>query len=229
MKRIFNKFKRIKEERIYGKMYARYGEYTRIPFKIFMQNLDLMLKFSNEGGVVVECGVWRGGMMAALGELKPDLIYYLFDSFEGLPEARQIDGIKAIDWMQGNDIKCCSTEEKYAFRVMKMAKVKKFQIEKGWFNKTLPNYNFHSAISVLRLDADWYSSTAECLNYLYEEVKVGGIVIFDDYFAWDGCAKAVHDFLSLNQLADRLHTIDTSIAYIVKSENVVIKKLNPEP
>lgn len=44
----------------------------------------------------MECGVWRGGMIASISEiLGNNREYYLFDSFEGLPQAKEIDGIAA--------------------------------------------------------------------------------------------------------------------------------------
>ena len=33
---------------------------------------------------------------------------------------------------------------------------------------------------------------------------MGGLIILDDFHIWDGCARALHDFLSRNQLADRI-------------------------
>jgi hypothetical protein len=41
-----------------------------------------------------------------------------------------------------------------------------------------------------------YDSTMICLKYLYPLVAERGIIIIDDYHAWDGCAHAVHEFLA---------------------------------
>ena len=49
---------------------------------------------------------------------------------------------------------------------------------------------------MLRLDGDWYESTRVCLENLYPHVAPGGIVIVDDYYNWDGCARAVNEFVS---------------------------------
>ena len=67
---------------------------------------------------------------------------------------------------------------------------------KGLFKDTLPKfYQKYSgstmAISVLRIDANWYDAHQDALYYMYEFVPVGGYVIFDDvlllpkaYRAW---------------------------------------------
>jgi O-methyltransferase len=69
----------------------------------------------------------------------------------------------------------------------------------------------------LRLDADWYKSTIECLNALYDSISSGGIIIIDDYYTWDGCTKAIHDFLSTRQLNLKIRqTRFGGVAFIVK-------------
>ena len=49
-------------------------------------------------------------------------------------------------------------------------------------------------IALLRMDADWYDSTKCILDNLGDRVVPGGIVIVDDYYAWEGCAVAVNEF-----------------------------------
>lgn len=60
-------------------------------------------------GVIVECGVWKGGAsLAALlaqrhafGRVERSV--YLLDSFEGLPPVKEKDGPLAADWQRGED------------------------------------------------------------------------------------------------------------------------------
>lgn len=46
----------------------------------------------------------------------------------------------------------------------------------------------------------------QILNNLFFKVNPGGLLIIDDYFAWDGCSRAVHDFLSQNKCTERIET-----------------------
>jgi O-methyltransferase len=47
-------------------------------------------------------------------------------------------------------------------------------------------------------------------------------VIIDDYFDWDGCSRAVHDYLSNQGSAERLRTSRANeFAYIVKGAGPV--------
>jgi O-methyltransferase len=66
----------------------------------------------------------------------------------------------------------------------------------------------------LRLDGDWYDSTLVVLESLFKHLAPDGIVIVDDYYAWDGCSRAVHDFLSRNSLTARI-TQEHGICVIV--------------
>lgn len=204
------------------RLYRKYKAFTMIPRQTFMDNLYLCLTYKKFSGVVVECGVWRGGMSAAIAELLgQDKKYYLFDSFEGLPQAQQIDGPIAKTWQDNtNDSKYfnnCKAEISFAQNAMKLSGVDNYRIVKGWFKDTLPKFDINEKISILRIDGDWYESTRDCLNYLYDRIESGGLLIIDDYYAWDGCALAVHDFLSSRRISDRIQKTTYGTAYIVKS------------
>ena len=203
------------------KIYKKYSEYTMIPYDIFSDNILLCIEHKKVKGSVVECGVWKGGMIAAIAEtLNDDREYYLFDSFEGLPKAEQIDGENALNWQKKADSKWyfdnCKTEEGFAIKAMEIANTTNYKIIKGWFNHTIPSYNFEEQIAILRLDGDWYDSTLICLENLFPKVAQGGIIIIDDYYVWDGCSKAVHDYLSKNQLAFRIKSTKNNVCYILK-------------
>ena len=56
--------------------------------------------------------------------------------------------------------------------------------------------NIPEKIAILRLDTDWYESTKFELEQMYDNVVTGGVIIFDDYYHWDGQRRAVDDFFS---------------------------------
>jgi O-methyltransferase len=206
----------------FSRIYEKYGDYTMIPKTTFIKNLKLCNDFRAIKGNVVECGVWRGGMIAAIAELLGnDRTYYLLDSFEGLPEAQKNDGEAAKQWQEDKEglmyFDNCKAEVCYAEEAMKLADIKNYQTIKGWFSETLPKFNVNQEISILRLDGDWYDSILKCLNYLYPSVVKGGLIILDDYYVWDGCSRAVHDYLSSNNIPDRICQLDHNNCYIVKS------------
>ena len=85
----------------------------------------------------------------------------------------------------------------------------------GWFRDKLPHFAC-GPITVLRIDGDWYNTTMDCLTSLYPQVVQDGLILLDDYYYWEGCTHAVHDFLSKSSLPDHLRQFDDN-AYVVKS------------
>jgi hypothetical protein len=163
-------------------------------------------------GSLVECGVWKGGCVGfmALAHLhshkKPFREIHLFDSFQGLPQPdRNVDGCDATQLAKGTadgecvPIDCCvaSLEENRRFLADKIgypSELTKFNI--GWFQDTLPKVSASMGpIALLRLDGDWYDSTKLCLNHLYGKVSPHGIVVTDDYGHFEGCRKAIDEFI----------------------------------
>jgi O-methyltransferase len=183
-------------------------------------------------GVYVECGVWRGGCSLAMllaqryqwGRVERPV--YMLDSFEGLPPVTPRDGPLAVRWQNGADPanysdNCKASLEDLKANVAAMGfGPEDCTIVPGWFNDTVPlvaETLKSRKIALLRLDGDWYDSTLVCLERLMPVVSEGGVVIIDDYYAWDGCARAVHDYLSHHDLPYRIRSLFNCYAvYFVK-------------
>ncbi len=171
----------------------------------------------------MECGVWRGGTSATMAEvLGPERQYFLFDSFEGLPPANiEKDGAAAVAYQADKDSPLyhdnCSAEIGFAERAMALSGSRDVKMIKGWFNETLPSFKPSQPIAVLWLDGDWYDSIMDCLQNLYRHVAPSGLIIFDDYYPWDGCCRALHDFLSRHQLTERIQQTPKGVAYLIKN------------
>lgn len=176
----------------------------------------------NLKGPLIECGTWMGGASFAMllaqryhfGKIvKP---VWMFDSFMGLPPAEPRDGPTASAWQR--DV---TSEFYFDNCTAPLEKVKAASahfgfsdgeavIVPGWFDATLPVARAQLAadgVALLRVDCDWYAPVLCVLNELAPLVAEEGKIILDDYFAWDGCARAVHDYLSRNDLPWRLRAI----------------------
>lgn len=166
-------------------------------------------------GDFVECGVWRGGasfLMAGLLERERSLDrrVWLFDSFEGLPPPDEIDGPGAAAWAE--DIanpwyhdNCRASLEEVRAAAVRLGLDRRCCFVPGFFQDTLERHRDSiGPISLLRIDADWYASVRCCLRQLYDQISEGGFIVIDDYYIWDGCAIAVHEFLADRRLAHRI-------------------------
>ena len=215
-RRSINQFDRVR----YWFVFNKFRHFTMIPSYTYISNLELCRNFSLAGGAVVECGTWKGGMIAGIAQiLGKSRNYFLFDSFEGLPDAKEVDGSAAREWQADKTsplyFNNCTASFDDANAAMNLAGIKKPSIVKGWFNETLPKSKIEEGIAILRMDGDWYESTMDILNNLFYQVNKGGVIIIDDYYMWDGCSKAVHDFLSANKCTERISS-HNGVCYIVK-------------
>ena len=168
-------------------------------YEYLFDNIDFIAtQINNIDGDIVECGVWKGGMVAYMAEVFPSRIVWACDSFQGCPST--IDQIKYTDTWENQNTKdnmglwaadishLRSTLSKY------LILEEQVKILKGWFKDTLvPVVCPIQQISLLRIDGDLYSSTYEVLEYLYPKVVKGGFVIFDDYSIPDS-RQAVYDY-----------------------------------
>jgi O-methyltransferase len=185
----------------YRTLFAKYREFTMVSPGAFAANCAVAAGQVSVEGCVIECGVWRGGMSAALAEIMgPERPYYLLDSFEGLPPATAKDGAAAVEWQRSKASPWyhdnCRAEQSYARRAMALSPARRVEYVQGWFEETLPSFKPTAPIALLRLDADWYDSTKVCLRHLMPSMAPNGVVLVDDYYSWEGCARAIHEFLA---------------------------------
>jgi len=210
----YNKPRQTPDEKVRAFMIEEILPYTMVGRKGLVISFDLVVVIEQQGlrGCLVECGVARGGCSALMIRLsniyrqttKARRNAWLFDSFEGLPEPTEADGI--LRKPQGEDKSswdlakgyCLGTQEeveKLLFNEFGFSR-DKVHLVKGWFQDTLPRYREKVGdIAVLRIDGDWYESTKCVLENLYDNVVDGGYVILDDY-ALVGCRKAVDEFFA---------------------------------
>lgn len=198
----------------------KYRGYTMLPSAVYVDTLMLVADHQTPGSVV-ECGVWRGGMIAGIAEvLGPQRAYYLLDSFEGLPPAQVEDGPAASEY-QANPADPayhdnCAAEQRWAEQAMARSGATQVTLLKGWFEQTVPTLQPRDPIAVLRVDGDWYHSTKICLDCLYPLVVPGGLILLDDYYTWDGCTRAVHEYLAAHAPTDRIRQTPAGAAYLLK-------------
>ncbi|MEH2377969.1 MAG: TylF/MycF/NovP-related O-methyltransferase [Nostoc sp.] len=178
-------------------------------------------------GNFVECGSYKGGAAALLAfvikrySLRPRLLYAC-DTFEGMPEPTGVDiynGIPAnLTGFGVGALKAPITENIES--VCQLLKVKDIVVPvKGLFAQTLPQYKSEiGSIALLHADGDWYESTMDIFNTLYDSVVPNGLIQVDDYGHWDGCKKALHDFESLRGEQFNLYRIDYTAVWFKKGE-----------
>ncbi len=181
---------------------------------------------NNIKGCIIECGVAEGGTSAMMaltnraGEHE-DRNFFLFDSFEGLPDPTNNDFIdgNAGDFIRplekGDCLGKIEQVEKLFFIDNKFSK-EKIKLIQGWFENTVPGFSFAGNIAILRLDGDWYESTRIPLENFYSKISIGGIIIIDDYATCHGSKKAVDEFIEINGFKPNLMPDGRGGAWFIK-------------
>jgi hypothetical protein len=179
--------------------------------------INYILK-NNIEGVIIECGVDSGNFEHIwINELMKNNSVrdiYLYDTFTGLVEPTDYD-------YTTKDAKIFQMNKDEVYNMWKSQIIS--ETVNGWcytplenvkqrLNSTgYPEHNLHyvignvmetlkdkttipEKIAILRLDTDWYESSKYELEQMYDNVVTGGIIIFDDYYLWDGQRRGTDEF-----------------------------------
>jgi O-methyltransferase len=136
------------------------------------------------GGEMAEVGVYQGCSAKMISTASGGVPLHLFDTFAGLPEP---DADEQVRMREGH----------YA---ASLESVKSFLIGHD-------NVSFHPGIfpksgaacrdkrfSFVHLDVDLKSSTLGCLEYFFDRMVPGGVILTHDYSYLDGVREAFQEF-----------------------------------
>ena len=186
-------------------------------------------------GDIVECGVWRGGSMAAVARTIINLDtsireLWMYDTYEGMSEPTDKD----VDFLGRDAAHLLATENQQIIDDptsiwcnSPLSGVKATMQETGYnsdyiryvvgkVEETLPQ-QVPDQIALLRLDTDWYESTKCELEHLFPRLVPGGVLIVDDYGHWEGCRRAVDEYFADHGIKFLLNRIDYTGRIGVKS------------
>lgn len=181
-----------------------------------LQNIsDIVDKIthSNVEGDLIDCGVMRGGtaifMAGALKSYGEDRSVYMADTFRGLPAPKPVDGNFVTDfWARFSEKLAIYNADCSASLEEVLNNFSKYDLYgsnikplKGLFCDTLYDLPTNVKFSLIRIDADWFESTFQALDALYEKLSINGFVVIDDY-KLRGCRKAVDKFRLNNKIAE---------------------------
>lgn len=194
---------------------VRKNKVTMVSEPLFQTTIRNYYNINSIQGDIVECGVWRGGYSVFLSHLFKDRTIWVCDSFEGFQSLKDakynkltyLDPINGLTerFQKGNnmDMDVSLLDVQNVFKQFNLENDPRINFVKGFVNKTLPNININK-IALLRIDVDGYSPTREVLDYLYNKVEKGGMIIFDD-LCLSEAAAAVKDWMVEKNIPLEVH------------------------
>jgi O-methyltransferase len=218
----------IKEDKDFMGLYNKIKQYTLVDIeRCYALYISVNYIIKNKiSGAFAECGVWKGGssMLIAYTLLKAgvtDRNIILYDTFEGMTEPGHNDGqFEKEEWernkIDGRTNRWClaSMEEVQSNMTCTGYPKENIELIKGRVEDTIPTHS-PSQIALLRLDTDWYESTRHELEHLFPLIENKGVLIIDDYGAWQGARKAVDEYFAVSDYAF-LHRIDWTGRMLIK-------------
>ncbi len=163
--------------------------------KIILNNLENNINQQLDGSVV-EMGCYVGTTSLFIQKL---LIYYdqtsnffVYDSFQGLPDKSPEDLSVVGDQFQKFQLNCSKSDLITNFKKNNLPLPR---ITKAWFNQ-LTNQELPKKIYFAFLDSDFYFSILDSLKLIWPVFNQKGTIIIDDYNreALPGVSKAVDLF-----------------------------------
>lgn len=138
-------------------------------------------------GDYAEFGVFKGhttieAWKAAGRHGLSDTRFWLFDSFEGLPEVAGDDTGGPFETGE------FSFGQKAYEDNLRKNKIdsQRLNIVPGFFDKTLAEVSTDRKFSVVWIDCDLYESTIPVLDWLTDKLVDGAVLCFDDWFTFSG-------------------------------------------
>ncbi|MCX6270174.1 MAG: class I SAM-dependent methyltransferase [Bacteroidetes bacterium] len=142
-------------------------------------------------GSFAELGVYQGDSAYVLHLMDPDRRFHLFDTFGGF---------------EGSDLHL-ETGEAATYTInhfadtsvervrQKLGSSRSLVFHEGYFPDTTAGLE-KSTFALVNIDADLYQPIKAGLQFFYPRLSRGGAIFIHDYnYKWEGCRKAVDEFL----------------------------------
>ena len=131
-------------------------------------------------GELIELGCFEGQsavvIQRVIDEVDPRRHLHVYDSFEGLPEPNDRDGVGRDSFPAGF---LATTKERLLENFSRYG-LRPPEIHAGWFHETLPD-ELPQRICFAHLDGDHYDSIRISLEAIYPRLSSKAAVLIDDY------------------------------------------------
>lgn len=157
--------------------------------------LELAQECLDISGDFVEMGCYKGDTSLLLAEIvkASEKKLWIYDSFEGLPEKKEVDKSVMGVLFRGGELAVTKREVKQRFlRVNLPVPV----IKKAWFSELVEN-DLPEQIAFAFLDGDFYESIKDSIKLVAPKMSDGGVMVVHDYTnpALPGVKRAVDEWM----------------------------------
>jgi O-methyltransferase len=200
---------------LFNEAYAAIQPYTLVDKYRCFELWSLIAQIAKlQSGSIIEIGVWRGGTGALIAKQAKNCgiegQIYLCDTFSGVVKAGPKDSV-----YKGGEHSDATRQvvEKLIFDQMKLDNVK---ILEGIFPDQTGYELEHMQFRFCHIDVDVYQSAKDVVDWIWDRMVSGGIVVYDDYGTQgcDGITKYVEE---------QIYTKDRIVIHNLNGHAVIIK------
>ena len=198
----------------FNKVFKKIQWNTRIDKYRLFSIWELMEQTKNLNGDIIEIGIWRGGSGCLIAKkaqlLKLNSRIFLCDTFTGLVKSSNKDPYFKNNRLSDSGIKIVEN-------LVKKLNLKNIKIIKGIFPDKTGYKIKNKKFRFCHIDVDTYYSTKDCLNWIWERLVKGGVIVFDDYgySITEGVTKIVNEHKNMK---------DRFFIYNLTGQAIMIKK-----
>lgn len=201
------------EDQTFLKYYERFmdpGNWHSLDRKY---TLDQVVKLTlHVDGDAAECGVYKGASSYLICRaIKPySKLNHLFDSFEGLCAPGPRDGTY---WVPG----ALRADESHVRE--NLSEFGNFTVHRGWIPEKFAEVE-DKHFCFVHIDVDLYEPTRHSIEFFYERLNPGGIMLLDDYGfgTCPGAKIAADEFFSAKP--EQIVMLTSGQAFIVRRSDV---------
>lgn len=198
----------------------------------FLAHYEAMKLAVNIPGEIVECGVFKGTSLMRFALMRQIMggqnsaKIFGFDVFSNkYPKTKyKEDNIQRDYWINTAGAKSISDKQLKKLFIKKG--IKNFSLIPGDVTKTIPKFikrNPGFKISLLNIDIDFVEPTLITLEYFYDRVSKGGIILFDNYAGKGnsgeylfGDTKGIDDFFKNKSISIKRFSFTARPCYLIK-------------
>lgn len=188
-----------KTDKLFNDIYNSIYNYTVVDKYRCYELWELIPQYTKLNGQFLEVGVWKGGTSVIICKrvemYNKDKIVYLADTFKGVVKASDKD-----KYYKGGELK---SNKESVIELLKSLNIKNFKILAGIFPDETGKFISNDKFSFIHIDVDTYQSTKDIVEWVWDKLVKGGVIVFDDYGFFD-CVGVTEYINELRSLDDRI-------------------------